>query len=187
MIYKTHISFALAIGLAPVAILDKLDITHFKTELLMVYMASISFGAIFPDIDEPNSKIGKKFIGVSNLIHGIFGHRGATHFLIVPLLLFIIFFLFHPKEPILFTTELGFIIGYFLHIIGDSLTKSGISNGFFPLFKGKIFALLPKNLRFYTNGAIENLIVMPITTLILVLELYIMFGNGVNISHLLKV
>ncbi|AII14806.1 predicted membrane-bound metal-dependent hydrolase (DUF457 domain) [Campylobacter iguaniorum] len=183
MIHKTHVSFALCVCLAPVAALSYFGSLNLSQETLMQFIAAISIGALFPDIDEPQSKIGQKFTAVSNLIKTLFGHRGVTHFFIVPAILAVLFLIFLPANSTYIALGSGFILGYTLHIVGDAFTKSGIQNAFWPFFKNKAFGMLPKEFRFYTNSTVELKLVLPLTMILCGIEVYQIFGSDLKIGN----
>lgn len=102
-----------------------------------------ALGGLSPDIDEPQSyigrkntvKIGNKRIGLPTLIKSIFGHRGITHTILAMIVAFIPYFyltdissmdhasiIFNPLSQFL----LGFGLGYVFHIMGDLLTVQGV-------------------------------------------------------------
>ena len=58
MTNTTHTSFAISLGLAPIVLMP--DLITMKE--LSFYLMGISFGAIFPDIDEPQSYIGRRIL-----------------------------------------------------------------------------------------------------------------------------
>ncbi|MBU1711452.1 MAG: metal-dependent hydrolase [Proteobacteria bacterium] len=125
---------------------------------MLIILLSVYFGSLLPDIDEPESRIGRKFPIVSNVIKSIFGHRGITHTLAFPLL-FIVLSIYFESLRYLFA---GIALGVINHILGDMLTKGGIKNIFFPFLKGNTYGLLPKDFRFYTNSAFERFIILPV-------------------------
>lgn len=176
MVYRTHIAFSTSLGLAPVCVAKFLGYDILE-EVLVLYLSGLALGAVSPDIDEPNSYIGRKTGLISNIIKMIFGHRGATHYFIIPLLfLFCFAFLsvFLKFGLALNFFIIAFIIGYTGHILGDSMTKSGIRKAFFP-FSKKTFYLLPRNFRFITGTNIETKILFPIFLAIVGLELNFIF------------
>ena len=90
MTYVTHTSFAISLGLAPIVLMP--DLITMKE--LSFYLMGISFGAIFPDIDEPQSYIGRRVPILPRVIKTFFGHRGLTHqfiFFLIPLITVIAF------------------------------------------------------------------------------------------------
>lgn len=96
-----------------------------------VYMPAVGLftvvaGSYAPDIDIPQSTLGKKF----KLISKHLTHRGFTHTLIVPLLLFFLMsYTAGSGIPIIPELLLGFEVGYVAHIIADAFNKKGV-----PLF-----------------------------------------------------
>lgn len=165
MLAKTHITFALSLASIGVFIIQPFILIE-STHLLIFYFA-VAFGAIFPDIDEPHSKIGRMFIGVSHLMNAIFGHRGFTHSLpfitILSLLVFMLCtfesvrtFINGFYENTLVFLVSGFILGNLLHLLGDMMTLSGVP--IFLPFKSKKYFALPKVLRFRTSGLADQVI-----------------------------
>lgn len=111
MMFRTH----LAIG-AISALLIK---DYFPTSLLFSLVLIVSTS--LPDIDHQGSWIGRRFWIFSKPINVIFGHRGITHSILVPLLL--MFALAHYGYAAL---GLAVMIGYTTHIFADSFTNEGI-------------------------------------------------------------
>lgn len=75
----------------------------------------ITLGSLFPDIDHPKSILGKY-----NVMASLMKHRGFMHTIPAILLLYIPFI---SVNPIIY---FYFAWGYIFHLIGDSLTKTGI-------------------------------------------------------------
>lgn len=69
--YKTHIVSSLSFG-AGFSIL-------FQYPFHIGYVLGVSFGSLLPNIDEPNSFIGRRSFGIAKRIKGKYGHRGITH------------------------------------------------------------------------------------------------------------
>ena len=165
MLAKTHIAFALSLTSVGVFVIH--PFIPIESVHLLIFYFAVAFGAIFPDIDEPHSKIGRMFMGVSNLINAIFGHRGLTHSLsFIAILILLLMFLCSFEdfrefvngfyEDSLGFLMVGFIIGNLLHLVGDMMTLSGV-----PIllpFKNKKYFALPKILRFRTSGLADQLI-----------------------------
>lgn len=82
--------------------------------------------SIIPDLDEPNSKLGKILLPISIPLNQMFGHRTLTHSLPFALLL---------SGIVLYFTEwwiaLAVFAGVIAHSLGDMLT--GTVNFFYPL------------------------------------------------------
>lgn len=122
-----------------------------------IFLIAVVFGSLLPDIDEPNSYIGRRFsfIAYPLKILGI-KHRTITHYLIFPLFIFLISFFL---EGIYKLIAVGIAFGVLMHDIGDLLTKGGIKGFFYPFLKDKTIRLLPKEFAFYTNSITEHIIV----------------------------
>jgi len=95
---------------------------------ILFFFISI-IATMLPDLDTPQSKIGKKF----RIFNFFMKHRGIIHSFTFLIVISIIIFLFW-KEILL-----PFILGYSLHLITDSLTLQG-TRLFYPFnFKIKGF------------------------------------------------
>lgn len=84
------------------------------------YAAISGIGALFPDIDEPNSTIGRRIPG-SFLVKFLFGHRGFWHSLLAAALLYLIL-LGVASNAI----AVLFVAGYISHLLLDACTPSGV-------------------------------------------------------------
>jgi inner membrane protein len=106
--------------------------------LLILYIYFLKLGSIFPDIDCPQSYMGKKFPLVSKIINTKFHHRGFTHsvlfiyFLIfLSILINIALKIFYPYiftliNNYIFTIYYGFILGCISHIFFDMFNSNGV-------------------------------------------------------------
>lgn len=143
----------------------------------MAFFYGVLIGSLLPDIDEPNSSIGRKTIGISNIINVFFGHRGITHsILFIALIAIAMLFVANNEMKLMIA---GLVAGVIAHIIGDALTKERLYNVFYPARMQ--FSLLPEGMRFHVNGLIENLFVIPLL-IVLNLLLTIPFMN--EFSHI---
>ena len=70
MMFRTHLAFALLVGLLTMSLFDLNK---------YLFVSLVLFAGILPDIDYPRSKIGKKLRAVSVPIKFLFGHRGIFH------------------------------------------------------------------------------------------------------------
>lgn len=148
MLGKTHIVNSVAIAAIPLTI-NIID-TQYTIILFLV-----AIGSLIPDIDEPNSIIGRKLKFLSYPINIFFGHRTITHNLILFTALAIFFY---TKE---YTYLLALNIGILLHILQDSITYQGIKNGLFPIRRlGYNFVLFPRAFRFAVGSITEHIIFM---------------------------
>jgi inner membrane protein len=166
MTAKGHIVISIPIAAASLYYAESFNfiekLTHLNVALF--YIASL-FGSLLPDIDEPESYIGKRIPIFSNVLSIFIEHRGITHYLIVPLFLLTLAYFEDDLlvKPILF----GLGVGVFAHTVGDMLTKGGIRGYLFPFFRKRTFVLLPWFLRFYTNSITEYLYISFFICLIL--------------------
>lgn len=147
MMKKTHILTSVTAGVA---------LVHFTPmDPTIGLFLGIVAGSVLPDIDEPQSYIGRKTsvevfnrrIGLSSVIKAIFGHRGFTHSLLATLLVFIPYLFMNGYvsqlessgliEAFILQILLGIGFGYLFHILGDLFSKSGVPL-FMPLTKQKI-------------------------------------------------
>lgn len=127
MNYKTHVIGGITAGL----ILSN-TIANITIETKTILLAYSVVGSLIPDLDHPNSFLGKKLKVVSKPTNTFLGHRSILHAPLVYLLLF--FFLKNYIPSILL---LGLFVGIFSHIFLDMLNKSGIPI-FYPLNKKRI-------------------------------------------------
>ena len=90
-----------------------------------------AIGGLLPDLDHPKSALGRRIPFISLPLAAVFGHRGMTHslFAAAGLLLLLVAVTTSPAYVLLETLITPFCIGYLSHLLGDSLTPSGI-----PLF-----------------------------------------------------
>ena len=132
MMFKTHVAFGFLAGILSIQYLHPLN--------QILFIAIVMFGALLPDIDHPQSKIGRKF----KIVGFLFEHRGFFHsFLMIPLISVLIFYFTHSYALIM---PLG--IGYGSHLISDAVTKEGIMP-LHPLTKLRIRGFIR------TGGALE--------------------------------
>ena len=179
MLGKTHVSFGLGLSACGIVGFNALTNTPLSGADLGIFYGAVALGSLLPDIDEPNSLLGKKTLGVSNLIQSIFGHRGFTHSLCFVLLLGILLLLLGTLDKNLwneipFVAEfakafggiiqaqnveifgIGLLLGCIFHLIGDMMTLSGV-----PLllpFASRKFHITPNFMRFKTGGIPDKLI-----------------------------
>lgn len=147
MNYKTHLATTFAVSLPYMASNDALTVGS---------LSLLAVGAVFPDIDEPNSYIGRRLSGVSHSFKSIFGHRGLTHSIVGLLLMGAVAYAL--AEAFGFSENLAFwfCLGYFAHLVEDSFSKKGIS-WLQPLSKKRFQSGF--NLIYYSTGSIvEQLI-----------------------------
>lgn len=121
----------------------------------LIFLAVI-FGSLLPDIDEPNSYIGRRSFFIANFLKYLgVEHRTFTHYLIFPLFVMLVAYIFFGGGLLFWV---GF--GILMHDVGDMLTKGGIVSFFYPFFPGKRAALMPSYIRFKTFSFAENVFIM---------------------------
>ncbi|WP_146811437.1 metal-dependent hydrolase [Aneurinibacillus danicus] len=155
MKYSTHIATSLLFGYGIASLLS--------APLSAAYYGGVVLGSLLPDIDHPNSYIGRRSFGLANIIHDLCGHRGITHSLIMWILVFLPALWFYPT---LFM--FGLTIGYLGHILGDSFSVSGVPL-LYPLTKKKFPAPIT-----YRTGSFEEILIFIIACILL---LWIMYSN----------
>lgn len=105
----------------------------------LLIIGSSEIGSLLPDIDEPNSKAGRKVKPVSSLIKSAAGHRGVFH---SPFIVILLYAVLEAVKTALLKTQpslnhlyfisvydaitTGFICGYISHLFLDMLNARGI-------------------------------------------------------------
>jgi inner membrane protein len=104
--------------------------TQYVTGLPMVgilaypsFYGGVTLGSLFPDIDHPQSYIGRRIPLIPTLIYKTLGHRGFTHSLLSLSLFGIATAFYWSINPLFFG---GFLLGYLSHLLADMTTPSGI-------------------------------------------------------------
>lgn len=123
MMARNHIPFAMASWWL-FAIATKQPIDAHGT------MAA-AIGGLLPDLDHPESALGRRIKFISLPLSAVFGHRGMTHSLLaaIGLLAILVAVTTMPAYASLGGLVAPLCIGYLSHLLGDSLTPSGV-----PLF-----------------------------------------------------
>jgi len=132
---------------------------------LITLLLSVAVFSLFPDIDEPESKISRYwFVKPFSLLLSLFvKHRAFTHrlcgILTFALILAIsIFFANQYTNSLLpYYAAVGALFGYIMHIMGDAMTLSGIRNFFCTKKKQYTLFILPKFMRFRTFSKTESI------------------------------
>jgi inner membrane protein len=120
MKFFTHLAFSFFIGLFAI---DFLSVTN--SVLFMVILLACS---LLPDIDHPDSKIGRFF----KPIGWIFTHRGFFHSLLAGgIFALAAYFLFRNIDVVI-----AVIVGYSSHLVLDAVNHQGIA--FFYPFKNRL-------------------------------------------------
>jgi len=167
MLYKTHAAGGLAAGL----ILTGDPISG------LISMVS----ALLPDMESPDSFIGRKLPVISHLNKMVFGHRQAFHSLLGSLVFFLLSLLLVKVFHLPMKYGLAVLIGYLSHLALDSFNPEGVPWLWPFKFRLKIPLTEP-------GGFIERVVVLPVLTITAVVILgkemlpYITYiGKVVNI------
>lgn len=134
MLAKTHMIFSVAVASTPLA----LGAIELPFEIIPYVLGGVLMGSLFPDIDEPESAIGRKVRIISSIVSLFTKHRGFTHKFIFFLLSFTLTMLTIGVVSELNTYFLmGFSLGILLHHLGDFIVgggkeKGGIGEYFYP-------------------------------------------------------
>jgi len=109
-----------------------------------------ALGSLLPDLDQPQSSIGRLFFFISNPLNLRFGHRGLIHSFILYLPILICGYVL--KQPIILWLALGAIS----HILIDCYNTSGVK-AFLP-FSDKTVVLFKRDWRINV-GSVQELVV----------------------------
>ncbi|WP_374724106.1 metal-dependent hydrolase [Calidifontibacillus erzurumensis] len=153
MMAATHQLLGLSFALGTITLTNN---THAELNSPLeygVFISSVLFGALLPDIDEPHSKLGRKLPLIAYPMNWFFGHRHITHSILFILLTTILGVLLSFAFKWTLILPLGLGIGVFSHILGDYLTNSGVPL-FAPLTKKRYKFIFT----FKTGGFIEKIV-----------------------------
>uniref|UniRef100_UPI003F4912DD metal-dependent hydrolase n=1 Tax=Bacillus multifaciens TaxID=3068506 RepID=UPI003F4912DD len=171
MQYRTHLTTSFAVCLPILAATGTLTAGN---------VIAVGIGALLPDIDEPHSWIGRRTRGVSDLMNGVFGHRGITHSLFGIALVLIPIIFAVGMTPLPFITGMCVLAGYCLHLIEDSFSISGIK-WLLPLSNKRFQSGL--HLIYYRTGGIAEFGILIVSTLILMAEIR-SFGTSLQLPEM---
>lgn len=118
-----------------------------------VFVVITAVGGLAPDLDHPGSKLGRKLLPLSIPIWLLFGHRGGTHSLIATTAFLMLAAGLSWFNPVIGWWAAGFGIGYGVHLICDSMTRSGIPL-WWPLSQERV------GLRWFATGSLMEYLVL---------------------------
>jgi len=147
MLYRTHLALAFFAGM--------LTLPLFSPGNQILFLLIIMFSALLPDVDHPNSKIGRYLKPIGFL----FEHRGFFHS-IFPVILFVFLLTTFGKNVYIWP----FVIGYCSHLVGDLVTRQGIMP-FHPLSRMRITGWLK------TGSGMESIILVALVAV----DAYLLF------------
>lgn len=124
MLFQTHlllgVIFFLLVG----------DLFHGGNNVIFFFL--LLLGSVFPDIDEPHSKINQWSGIVGRIITFFFQHRTIFHSLFLHVIIF-----FGIQYVIGTYYASAVFLGYLAHILGDSMTPMGVQI-FYPFSRLKV-------------------------------------------------
>ncbi len=138
----------------------------------LLFFALVLIGALLPDIDKYNSRIGRKARWLSVPVQLIFGHRKFTHSLLFAVLAYLLFGWAAEQYQFSQLYAVGLSAGILSHIAGDFLTKDGVPL-FYPFVQGRLRFFVT----FRTGSSAERMLVI----LLAALNVYFLFqyaGSG---------
>ena len=163
--YKTHLSTSLNVAIPALAL---------NNDLSLLILTGVGLGSLLPDIDTPYSFIGARLKIISCPLSIFFKHRGGLHS-ITPIILILSLGIFLKSKFIL-----SISLGYFLHLLGDTFSKSGV-NWFWPFSKKDV--KIPIKLLTYKTGTTKEYVILFVSIFILLIEIKIF---NLNILSLLN-
>ncbi|MBI4450680.1 metal-dependent hydrolase [Candidatus Woesearchaeota archaeon] len=113
MLARTHLAFGALTGLLLYPVVQPSN--------AWLYAGMMALGSLLPDIDTPQSTLGRKFFG-SRALSLLFGHRGIFHSIWAPAALLLAGYYWNFWDVAVFMA-----IGYASHIFSDSLTVAGVN------------------------------------------------------------
>lgn len=132
---RQHLAFGFTTATVT-ALLYWEQVSTFSSPYLFIGLSVL--GSLLPDIDTPESTIGRALPLLSKLCNKA-GHRTFFHDIGIWAVFLLILSYFYP-------VTIGLTVGYLGHLFLDGLTAKGI-----PLF-GKNIHLLPYRMKFYSNS-----------------------------------
>lgn len=137
--YKGHLKGGIATGIGLLLFAESLGLSPLSFTGILELSISCLVGSLLPDIDHPNSILGRRLPFISKPIHKYFGHRGLTHSIC-----FLCITLFLPTAFNYPFIGVGLCVGTLSHIILDFIcVGSGVAL-FYPMYKPRIY-LFHKN------------------------------------------
>ena len=115
MLWHTHVIIGAVAGIITAP-------TTGKEMIIATCISSVA--ALFPDIDAPYSKIGRKWPVASRAVNLFFGHRGVMHSLIGCVAVLFSFKAVLPVSMQYLSRYIG--AGYISHILADMLNPAGV-------------------------------------------------------------
>ena len=115
MMAKSHVVIGLAAWLAAAPLLHLSPVDP-------IYLALAAAGSLLPDIDHPNSWVGRRSRPISTAIAAALGHRGLTHSAVAVIGLVALLLDAGYRQG----TVSALTVGYLSHLAADMLTPRGL-------------------------------------------------------------
>lgn len=165
MQYRTHLTTSFALGLPLMAAVGQVSVIN---------GLALACGSLLPDIDHPRSFIGKKSQVVSKVASKTLGHRGATHSLVVAILVYLgaLWIARHYLSPAASFVPFWLFWGYLLHLTEDSFSKNSI-HWLWPFSKVKRSAR--KRLFYYRTGHVSEYLILGFMLCLLLIEIELLY------------
>ena len=126
MTAQGHLLFSVTCAL----LAHKVELTPALAEGSLWHIVPMALAsALLPDLDHPQSLLGRQLPWISGPLSRLFGHRGFTHSLLAVGLGIWGLAQFQVSGPLSGVMKDALIVGYLSHLLGDWLTPAGI-----PLF-----------------------------------------------------
>ncbi len=150
MRYYTHLAFSFLVGIFLIKYLS----IYNQIMFIVLFMGF----SLLPDIDKVQSKVSSKIKVVSFIIRFFLGHRGLMHSIWIPILFYLLVFMFS------FEVAIAISFGYLSHLILDGLTPAGV----------KLLWPLKKKLKgFIRTGSLTEYLVF---VLLIILDVYFLIS-----------
>ena len=123
MTAQGHLLFSVTCAL----LAHKVELTPALAEGSLWHIVPMALAsALLPDLDHPQSLLGRQLPWISGPLSRLFGHRGFTHSLLAVGLGIWGLAQFQVSGPLSGVMKDALIVGYLSHLLGDWLTPMGI-------------------------------------------------------------
>lgn len=126
MMAVTHQTFGITFGLLTMILLQLIGVHPGDSLEIIVFFLLVLLGSLLPDLDTPNSKLGRKLLPISLLLSLFVKHRTATHSMLFVVIVGIGSSLLCSILGLSQFYAFGLVIGTISHIAGDWLTNRGV-------------------------------------------------------------
>ena len=159
---KTHLLLSALVGFSLYETVMPIPPT---LPIVTAYTLGIFLGTILPDIDEPNSYVGKRSFFVSDIFSTFVRHRGVTHFLFAPVVIWWVGTML--ENYLLELLFKSIALGWLSHLLGDLLVGNGVKGFLFPIYSGRI-TFYPK-MNFVVVGGLFEFVLQILFSVLLII------------------